>query len=64
MNTKLKAERKNDFENDFFKLKSNSIFEKIVENVRKHRDIRLVKTDKKEALSVGTKLSQNKMVFN
>ena len=45
MNTKLGTEAKN----DFFGLMNNSIFGKTMENVRKHRNIKLVTTDKKEA---------------
>ena len=48
MNTDFFKKAKIDFENYFFNLMNNAVLGKTMENMRKHRDIELAKTERKK----------------
>ena len=67
-NTQLRTQATNDFEKDFFKLMNIAVFRKTMENIRKHRNIKLVtnresylKTVMKPNLKSGVLFGENLM---
>ena len=63
LNTKLKQKAKNNFGKDFFKLMNIAVFGKTMENVRKHRKIKLVTTERRRNYLVSEPNSHTTKFF-
>ena len=53
MNTKLRIEARNGLEKDFFNLMNYVVLEKTKENVKKHRDIKLMTINQRRSYLVS-----------
>ena len=63
-NTIKRAQAKNSFEKDFFKLMNNSVFGKTMENIRKRVDVRLITDEKKLLKMVSKPTYVSSKIFN
>ena len=63
MNTKLRKKAKNNIEKEFFKLMNNAIFAKSMKNVKKHKKIKLVTTERKRNYIVSKPNSHTTKFF-
>ena len=63
-NAKLRAQAKNNFEKDFFKLMNNSVFGKTIENIRNRVDVKLVNTEEKFKKLVAKPNFKSRKIFN
>ena len=63
-NTNLRAQAKNNFEKDFFKLMNNSVFGKTIENIRNRVDVKLVNTEEKFKKLVAKPNFKSRKIFN
>ena len=69
MNSKLRQQAKNNCGKDFFKLMNNTVFGKSMKNVRKHRNVKIVTTERRRNYLVSepnyhfTKLFHRKIVI-
>ena len=64
MDTELKREAKNHFNEDFFKLMNNAVFGKTIEKVKKDRYFKLVTTDKRRNQSSSEPNYHTTMYFS
>ena len=64
MNTNLRTNPKNELEKELVKLMNNSVFGKRMENVRNHRDIKSVTSDKRRKRLVAEPNYRSYKIFS
>ena len=64
MNTELRKKAQNEFEKSFFELMNNSFFIRTMENVRNHRDTKLVTSDKRRKRLVSESNYHSHKIFS
>ena len=64
MNTDPRKKVKMILKSIFFKLMNNAVFRKAMENVRKHRDIKLVPTERRRSYLVSESNDHRKFISN
>ena len=64
MNTKLRANAKNNFEKDFFTLMNNSVFGKTMENIRNRKVVKLVNNEEKARKLIAKPNFNSCKIFN
>ena len=57
LNIELRTKGNNDFQKDFFRLMNSTVFRKPMENVMKHKNIKLVATRKEKATSCQSQIT-------
>ena len=63
-NTSLRAQAKNNFEKDFFKLMNNSVFGKTMENIRNRVNVKLVDTGEQFKKLTAKPNYESRKIFN
>ena len=63
-NTNLRAQAKNNFEKDFFKLMNNSVFGKTMENIRNRVNVKLVNTGEQFKKLAAKPNYESRKIFN